>query len=332
MKNLNWINIRKSVNEQIKDVCKKNKLNKHTGDYACKHCVEMWKSAINNHGLGNKFTIRKMLKTRTRKNLVIEPGSVSKSKNVIFVHNLGEMKSNLPLSLITKNSILQYNNNTHQYTIIVPQDKDDIRNVDRSDKIGIDIGVRTFLTTFSDKESLEIATSDKTYPLISKYLKRLDSLQKNKAKKSLMTVKKKVKNFSKVREKYYQKLRNKIDDMHNKVASYLVRNYKEIIIGKVSTKEMVNNETSSLSDITKRRLFALSHYRFRMKLTSMAKKFGATITEVTEYLTSRTCSNCGNINDSLGSSKVYRCWKCPIELDRDINAAINIYKNEKLSR
>ena len=333
MKNLNWINIRKSVNNQIKDVCKQNKLGKHTGDYACKHCVEMWKSAISNHGLGNKFTIKKMLKTRTRKNLIIEPGSVNKTGDAIFVRNLGLMKSNLPLSLITKNSVLQYNNNTHQYTIIVPQDKDDIRNVDRSDKVGIDIGVRTFLTTFSDKETLEIGTCDKTYPLISKYLKKIDSIRSNANKKTLMTVgKKRLRKFKTGIEKYYQKIRNKIDDMHNRVASYLVRNYKEIIIGKVSTKKMVNNETSSLQEITKRRLLALSHYRFRIKLTSMAEKFDSTITLVTEYLTSKTCCNCGNINDSLGSSKVYRCLKCPIEIDRDINAAINIYENKNLSR
>lgn len=332
VRRLNWINIRKGVNDKIEDVCKQNNLNKHTGDYACKHCVEMWKSAISNHGLGNKFTIKKMHKTRTRKNLVIEPQSVSKTGDALFFRALGKMKSNLPLSLITKNSILQYNSNTHQYTIIIPQDKDDIRHVDRSQKVGVDIGVRTFLTTYSDKETLEIGTSDKTYPLINKYLKKLDSLQMNQSKKTTMTVKKKAKNYSQTREKYYQKLKNRINDMHNKVASYLVRNYKEIIIGKVSTKNMVSNENSLLPDITKRRLLTLSHYRFRMKLKSMAQKFQATVTEVTEYLTSKTCCNCYTINDNIGSSKIYKCVSCPIIIDRDINAAINIYKNENLSR
>ena len=29
---------------------------------------------------------------------------------------------------------------------------------------------------------------------------------------------------------------------------------------------------------------------------------------------------------NLGSKKIYNCKKCKIEIDRDINASINIYK------
>jgi IS605 OrfB family transposase len=120
--------------------------------------------------------------------------------------------------------------------------------------------------------------------------------------------------------------------MHNKTANFLLSKYKTIIIGKVSTKKMVSNLTGNLHDIVKRRLLALSHYRFRMKLHSMSKKFGSTIIETDEYLTSKCCSNCKNIKDNLGSAKIYKCDKCNMILDRDINAAINIYKNRILSR
>ena len=41
--------------------------------------------------------------------------------------------------------------------------------------------------------------------------------------------------------------------------------------------------------------------------------------------TSKTCSNCGHINNNLKlSDRTYNCSKCGMELDRDINAAINI--------
>ena len=69
-----------------------------------------------------------------------------------------------------------------------------------------------------------------------------------------------------------------------------------------------------------------------MKLKSMAKKYGNKIIEHNEYLTSKSCCNCGNIKDNLGSSKIYKCDKCNMNLDRDINAAINIYENRILSR
>ena len=95
---------------------------------------------------------------------------------------------------------------------------------------------------------------------------------------------------------------------------------------------MVSNLTGNLYDIVKRRLMALSHYRFRMKLHSMSKKFGANIIETDEYLTSKCCSKCKNIKDDLGGAKVYTCTKCNLVIDRDINASINIYKNRILSR
>jgi transposase len=64
----------------------------------------------------------------------------------------------------------------------------------------------------------------------------------------------------------------------------------------------------------------------------MATKYNSNVIEVSEYLTSKTCSICRNINDELGSSKTYKCTNCPICIDRDINSAINIYKNEVLCR
>jgi transposase len=55
---------------------------------------------------------------------------------------------------------------------------------------------------------------------------------------------------------------------------------------------------------------------------------------VNEFRTSKlcNCSNCKNIKDNLGSAKIYKCDKCNMILDRDINASINIYKNRILLR
>lgn len=149
---------------------------------------------------------------------------------------------------------------------------------------------------------------------MDKYFKKLDSINCYENKTWV----------KKARQKYYGKLRNKIDDMHNKVASMLVHKYESIIIGNVSTKKMVSN-LGTLQNITKRRLMTLSHYRFRMKLISLAKKFNCSIYLTNEYLTSKTCSSCGNIKKNLGANKTYHCEKCNITLDRDFNAAKNIF-------
>jgi transposase len=57
----------------------------------------------------------------------------------------------------------------------------------------------------------------------------------------------------------------------------------------------------------------------------MAKKYKSNIKDINEYMTSKTCYNCQNVDNELGSKKIYKCCKCCIEIDRDINASINIY-------
>ena len=42
------------------------------------------------------------------------------------------------------------------------------------------------------------------------------------------------------------------------------------------------------------------------------------------YPSSKTCCNCGNKKNLLLSDRIYNCEKCNINIDRDINAAINI--------
>jgi transposase len=323
---INFISLRGKLDEVLHNICNKHRLPKHTADYALKHCVEMYKSAIANHKYDlNKFNITDMRKDRRRKNLVIEPASVSKKINSIFVKELGFIKSNIPLNTISQNSILQYDTLKKTYIIITPKKINKDNYVEQYHKCGIDIGVRTFLTTYSRSDSNEIGTN--TYKTIDGINNRLDNIRKSKDDKIITE-----KIFSNLYNKYSSKLKNKINDLHFKTANFLLSRYRKLIIGKVSTKKMISNLDGNLKEITKRRLMALSHYRFRMKLKQMSVKFGCKIFETDEYLTSKTCSKCKFINDNLKGNKIYDCPNCKLKIDRDINASINIYKNRTLSR
>ncbi len=46
---INFFKLREIMKEPLKNICKISGINKHTADYAIKHCVEMYKSAISNH-------------------------------------------------------------------------------------------------------------------------------------------------------------------------------------------------------------------------------------------------------------------------------------------
>ncbi|WP_305065043.1 transposase [Methanococcoides sp.] len=64
-------------------------------------------------------------------------------------------------------------------------------------------------------------------------------------------------------------------------------------------------------------------YKFRLHLTK-EQGAGKYVELVNPYNTSQKCSICGNIVPKGLSIRVHKCPKCGIELDRDVNAAINI--------
>jgi putative transposase len=62
-----------------------------------------------------------------------------------------------------------------------------------------------------------------------------------------------------------------------------------------------------------------------MKLHEMKVKYNNKINEIDEYMTSKKCCECKNIKRNLKSEKIYKCSKCKLIIDRDINASLNIY-------
>ena len=317
-KDINFIKIRNLLKNKIND----NKIdgcNKHTLDYSVKICIEMYKSAISNkiNGNINNFNIKNLKYNRRRKNLVIEPNNFSKKINGFFVKKLKEMKTDIELKNITKNTILQYDSHTKKYVLLVPYTFNNKKKVKRNRKCGIDIGVRTFITAYTRNEVYEIGTNLR--PKMILYFKRKDKIKSDLDNKIIND-----NLYTKLRNKIEDKMKNRINDLHKKVANYLVKNNETINIGNVSTKSMVSNLTGNMYKIVKRRLHVLQHYRFRMYLLLIAKKWNCKVKEINEYKTSIRCFNCKNENKNLGKSKVYNCSKCRIILDRDVNASINI--------
>jgi putative transposase len=121
------------------------------------------------------------------------------------------------------------------------------------------------------------------------------------------------------------KIQNIVSDLHNQTANFLTTTFKSIFIPVFETKKMVNKRKRNINKTTAKDLLTLSHYTFREKLKNMCKSRGNNFKVVTEHFTSKLCSKCGNLHKNLGSSEVYKCSKCKLEIDRDINAARNIF-------
>lgn len=319
---LNFFNLRKKLNDFITDLHSENNINRHTLDYSLKLCVEMYKSLYSNYK--NKhikhFNVKDLLESRRRFNLTLEPCNFNKKKNSFCYNVLGLMKSDKLFNSLklNHNIILQFDKIKKNYYLLIPVDSKNKIHIFREDKCGVDIGVRTFMTVYSKNKCVEIGKN--ICNDIDNFNNKLDKLKSHLELKKITESK-----YNKTRIKYQDKINNKINDMHKKVSTFLLKNYEVINIGKVSIKNMTSNLKGNIKDITKRRLLKLSHYRFREYLKLNSLKYGNTINEIDEYMTSKTCHNCKNIKRDLGSNKTYNCDNCNIKLDRDINASINIY-------
>ena len=64
--------------------------------------------------------------------------------------------------------------------------------------------------------------------------------------------------------------------------------------------------------------------KFVQYLTYKAESAGCKIVKIDPKNTTKQCSNCGNIQKMPLWIRTYKCSSCGIEIDRDINSAINI--------
>ena len=116
------------------------------------------------------------------------------------------------------------------------------------------------------------------------------------------------------------KVLNIVNDFQWKLSSFLCKNYKTIYLPIFKSKELKNN----LNSKNNRLLDLLSHFKFQEKMKYQSKKYGCNLKIVGEEYTTKTCGNCGNLNNFVGMSKEYWCYKCKIILERDYQAARNI--------
>lgn len=131
--------------------------------------------------------------------------------------------------------------------------------------------------------------------------------------------------------KLWSKIKNLVMELHNKTVKYLISNYDEILLPDFRVSEMIRGK--KLGRMTKRLMNMFSFYKFKEKLTSACKRRKKNLYIVDESYTSCTCTNCGNMKKNLKGEEVYKCGKCRLEIDRDVNGSRNILiKNLKTLR
>lgn len=188
-----------------------------------------------------------------------------------------------------------------------------IHRVNATSIVGIDIGVKNLLTL-----SNSIIINNNKY--IQNYEKRI-----NRYKRNLTRKKKGSKNYYKCKKKLailYGKLKNARRFYIHSITKKITDNYDIIVCENLNIKNMIN-KNSSLSQ----RILDATFNEIVRQLEYKSNYKGKYFIKIDAYYpSSRVCSVCGNIDNKYKdlSKREYSCQKCYNELDRDLNASINI--------
>jgi len=290
-----------------------------------KDCCESYKSsfALKKSGYITHFKIGYKARKTPVQTLTLFKDTFSAKHNTFFLRFLGNhIKSSIPFKgKINHDCKLQYNAVLKQFYLIVLSKANSEKQAVSMDKvsqvnemIGLDPGKRKFLTGFDGRNVLEIGRG-------------VDSRLKS-VWKSISTLQSKISCSSKTKARNYLlplfrrrvKLRNLVEELHCKAVSYLTSHYNHIFLGDLSTK---NTNQTMIHKSVKTMLSTLGFYRFRLRLENKCKELGIDFKLINEAFTSRTCSNCGFVNQKTASES-FTCSKCRFKADRDHNAAKNI--------
>ena len=118
---------------------------------------------------------------------------------------------------------------------------------------------------------------------------------------------------------------NKIDDFHWRCIKYLTDNYDCISVGEFKVKQIVQLLSDNHQAKSARILLTLRFGKFMSRLKEKCKDHNKVLHIQNEACTSKTCSGCGWYNHNLGRSRTFICLECNLMIDRDVNAARNIY-------
>ena len=122
------------------------------------------------------------------------------------------------------------------------------------------------------------------------------------------------------RRRLFRKYTHVRDDFHWKIVSTITDTYGGVILPHLSVSRLCG----SLKAKTNHDMFGISHFTLKTRMEMKCEERSIAFVSPTEEYTSKTCGNCGLINDNLGSSETFRC-DCGLICHRDLHAARNIY-------
>ena len=252
-------------------------------------------------------------KSKKNKNSFSVPQNCSLSSGRIYIPKFKEgikVKEHRKVKGLVKQMTISLTPTGKYYVSILTEELyEAIQKTNKS--VGIDLGLKDFVITSEGKKY-------KNHRYIKQYEKELAIAQKHLSRKQHGS-----NSYEKQRRKVakiYEKISSCSLDMHHKVSLDLVRKYDIICLEDLNIKGMVKNHrlAKAINDASWGQFVSILAYKAEQNVKQVIKIDRW-------YPSSKTCHNCGWVNEGLKlSDRQWVCPHCGEIIDRDINAAKNI--------
>ena len=184
--------------------------------------------------------------------------------------------------------------------------------------VGIDMGIDNFIA-LSDGQTIQKPK------FFKKREKKIAHWQRIVAKRQKGSKRREKAKFRLQEE--WKGIINQSNDFMHKISDKMVHGgYTSFAVEGLHIQNMAKNHNLAQS------IHNASWSRFIQMLSYKAESAGMKVIKVDARNTSKECSNCGNIQDMPLSKRTYICNRCGMQMDRDINASINILNRATLGQ
>ena len=282
-------------------------INSQSLQYSLKCLDQAYQNFFNKRTQFPKFKSRKSRNSFTCPQFVRNEGNkiiIPKFQEGIKMIMEREIKGKIKKAILSKTP-------TGKYFVSILTEKEYKPSVKTNKSVGIDLGIKDFLV-------LSNGTKIKNHRFLKHYERLLAKNQKHLSRKKNGSSR-----YEKQRlkvAKIHEKITNSRMDLIHKTTLNLVNQYDKIYLEDLNVKGMMKNHklAKAIGDV--------SWGKFIEILTYKAEWNEKEIIHIDRFFpSSKTCSKCGWINNSLTlKDRTWTCRECGEVHDRDVNSAINI--------
>jgi putative transposase len=178
-------------------------------------------------------------------------------------------------------------------------------------QVGIDVGLKTFATLSNEEEIVNPRFFRKEEKSLAKVQRKHSKLAKGTPQR---------RSHRKAVARVHERIAFRRDNFTHQESRQLVDRFGVICVEDLQVNRMTHNHclAKSITDASWSAFFG--------QLSNKAEEAGRQFVKVNPAYTSQTCSQCGHRQKMPLDIRIFACPCCHVQLDRDLNASLNILR------